>query len=160
MARKTRGVNPNFKLGIEVGDKPIRSGSFLEESGIAPKPSKPAPRPSKPAPKSRRSATTPKKVEELEESKPATRTRLNVRKVTRANLNAVVGLLERAGEEEAVAPSEVVDALVSVAYEARARIKKGGIRRRGKYGTPQHDAYRKALAQSLGEAIADHLAGR
>ncbi|MGH1348754.1 MAG: hypothetical protein ACRBN8_44875 [Nannocystales bacterium] len=78
--------------------------------------------------------------------------------MTRASLDAVVVLLERAGEEEAVAPSEVVDALVSVAYEARSRIKKGGIRRRGKYGTPQHDAYRKALAQSLGQAIADLLA--
>lgn len=172
---RRRGVNPKFQLGIEP-DKPVRAGTFLEESGIVPR------REAEVASPKRRAAAKTKKRKPVSASvtaaeakkrtsarkrnpgesgpKPAVRTRLNVRKVTRKNLDAVVARLERASEEDAVAPSEVVDALVSVVYEAMAKIDGKGIQRRGKYGGEQHAAYRDALALTLGRAIADHLSPR
>ena len=177
--RRPPGAPPGYKVDLPdlaKDDKPIRSGDFLEESGFiaprreqSPAEEQPAPKPatkrtrakvsaSLPVEEERESATTVAlSDEDFELSGKPLRTRLNVRKTTRKNLDVVVRHLERFGGEDDVAPSEVVDALVRAAYNARDQIRGESIRRRGKYGTPQHAAYRQALTESLAQAIADHL---
>ena len=174
MAKSKRGLPEGFTLDIErPSDKPIRSGDFLDEidslpagvgisSAIAEPPAKPLSEP-KQKQKSGRVQTsepTPKQPEQLEATEPAPRKaikrgKLNVSADGERRLDAIWDRMREFGPEKTLRKSEIIDALILAAYDARDQLDLSNVRRRGKYGSTTHKNFPIALAESVKRAVAE-----
>jgi len=180
MAKRKAGIPAGFTLNIErPADKPIRSGDYLDEidalpagGAIAlatppvietasavedpPQTEKPQ-RPTEKKPTAKAKAKQP--AEPIKKSATVSdvpRTRLNVSVDCQRKLDAIWQRMREYGPEKNLHKSEIIEALILAAYEARDQLDLSNVRRRGKYGSTTHKNFPNALAESVKLAISEN----
>jgi hypothetical protein len=84
---------------------------------------------------------------------PSRKKQLNLTSHTEVKLDFTVAAVSRYSVEPKVRASDVADAIINAAYDARAEFDFSRVRKRGRWGTPTATAFRDSLRASFERAI-------
>ena len=149
MPEKPRvGLPTDFSLNVE---RPVELGDYLDEMDFSP-----PPRPRvREAPEPRQATAASALEMPVSRSGPSygKRKQLNLRNEEWRRLGELVEHIRDYGVQADTAASEVLGALITLAYEARSLLNLSRVPSRGRWGSQNAKVFRDALSLALAESI-------
>ncbi len=155
MNKTAVGLPPNYS--IKVSEPAVQLADYLDESPVQQKKIQAENFGSVPAAAQVENPELINQQENESPSKPTVkkirRRQINMSPTTQKKFAEIIEYVQNYGPQPDTAASEIMDAIISIHYDALQNLRFGSIQPRGRWGTPTADAFKHSLSQAFSIAL-------